>query len=87
MDIKELQQLANIIGGVVVIENDQPAFVVLPYKKLFFNQEKPGVKPIAQGLVSEYSPEIEEEDKFDRLNKEILLLKDEIEKKEQELLG
>lgn len=33
MDTKELQKLARKVGGLVVIENDKPAFVILNYDK------------------------------------------------------
>ena len=44
MNIDELKKMANQFGAVVVLENDKPSFVVLPfdkYKELFFqNKDK-----------------------------------------------
>lgn len=80
MDFKELKELAKKLGGIVVMNGSTPELVILSYgnyKKL----ENP-TTPAGRLAEDENTGEIE------KLNQEILGLKEEIRQKEEtELLG
>ena len=95
MDIKELQKLAEKVGGIVVMENDSPAFVILNYSKF---SELTGYGTAAPheildedfqdsftGEMLKSSSSLVEDEAVEELNKEILTLAEEIENKEKSL--
>ena len=75
---KELKNLISRFGTVIVIENDVPKFVVMTYDKfdgvIHKNVDNSG--NIAQDSGEEMA---------DRLNKEILALKEQVAEKEREV--
>jgi hypothetical protein len=81
MDFNQLKQLAEKLGGILVMDGDKPKFVIISY-----DQYKKGE---ARDLVVEPEtyqelPEKSDEDQknYDRLNQEILALREEIKRKE-----
>lgn len=101
MNIKELEKLAMQFGSVVVLEDEKPAFVVLPFEKYQALQEKENnegkeilVKHfsrlggngsvLAEFAANRQAPEEanavsnENSEDLERLNKEILALKEEV---------
>jgi len=75
--------LAGKIGGVVVIEDDKPAFVVLSYDKFneltSLNPGKEDLESFSQELLSP------EDEAVESLNKEVMALSEEIESKESKI--
>ncbi len=80
MDFKRLKELARRLGGILVLDGNEPEFVVLPYEKYEkLESEKEGQLPIHNQS---------EEKSLEKLNQEILALKEEIRQKESlELLN
>ncbi|MBI2003470.1 MAG: hypothetical protein HYS78_00595 [Parcubacteria group bacterium] len=77
---KELERLVSSLGGLVIIENSQPKFVVLSYDKFMSVIHK------SIDNSGNFSQDGSEEI-TDRLNKEILALKEQVAEKERELSG
>ena len=74
MNLSELKELAKQLGGIVVMNGDNPEWVILHYdhyRQLLVSDS------FAQPSGQQESPEIE------RLNKEISVLKEEIRQKEE----
>lgn len=67
MDFTKLKELAKHLGGVLVMNGNEPEFVILPYDK--YTPREPAVSQLDEQLV-------------DQLNNEILALKEEIRQKE-----
>lgn len=77
---KDLQELVSKIGGLVVVENGHPEFVILTYEKY-------------KGLVIHKSidnsgnfDKDSNEEIIDRLNKEIYALKEQVAERERDLI-
>ena len=88
MDIKELQKLIKNSTAVLVMDNGEPSFVVLGYDMYKDMVSRGGEKeikitqPIPNGIsVNNYHER--ESEILDRLNKEILALKSQIEMEEK----
>ena len=77
---KELEKLVSNLGGLVIVENDQPKFVVMSYDK--FNS----VIHKSLDNSGDFDKDSNEET-VDRLNEEILALKEQVAEKEKELTG
>ena len=77
---KELEKLVSSLGGLVIVENDQPKFVVMSYDK--FNS----VIHKSLDNSGDFDKDSNEET-VDRLNEEILALKEQVAEKEKELTG
>ncbi len=80
MNFNELKELSRRMGGVLVVNGNVPEFVVLPYsayKSLEAEAERSKPKESFVKTENEETAEIE------RLNKEILALKEEIRQKEE----
>ena len=75
MDFSKLKEIAKRLGGILVMQGNDPEFVVMSYDR--FNALEEGAQSIP---VSQIHPE--EEQMIDALNKEILALKEEIRQKE-----
>ena len=76
MDFNQLKKLAKKLGGILVLDGNEPEFVILPYDQY----EKGNGAPDDSG---ENTKGLDEEDKtIDKLNREILALKEEIRQKE-----
>ena len=76
MDFRQLKKLAKKLGGILVLDGNEPEFVILPYDQY----EKESGAPDSSG---EDAREPEEDDKtIEKLNQEILALKEEIRQKE-----
>ncbi len=99
MNAKELKQLAAQFGSVVVLQDDRPSFVVLSFEKYQELLDSSGGEVIVKHFskLSNGFPEANlvsssavDENKFgsgeevERLNKEILALKEEIRAKEEQ---
>lgn len=86
MDLEKLKQLAKKVGGVVVVNGENPEFVILTYNK-FQELEGPGngVNGIENAIFFE-NPETNgldrDQGEIERLNREILTLKEEIRQRE-----
>ena len=76
MDFNQLKKLARKLGGILVLDGNEPEFVILPYGQY----EKENGAPDDSG---ENTKEPEEEEKtIEKLNQEILAIKEEIRQKE-----
>jgi hypothetical protein len=75
MDFNQLKDLARKMGGILVMNGNNPEFVIMPYDKY---QKSEVAQPGATGLVCE-----EENSVIEKLNKEISALKEEIRQKEE----
>jgi uncharacterized small protein (DUF1192 family) len=88
MDFNRLKELTKKLGGILVLNGNEPEFVIMPYE----NYEKMEIGeniPIASrndentGVVAtEVVAEIDEQKTVDELNQEIAALKEEIRQKE-----
>lgn len=76
---EELKELISRLGSLVIVENNQPKFVVLSYDK--FN----GVIHKSIDNSGNFDKDSNEE-LTERLNKEILVLKEQIVEKERDLI-
>ena len=80
---EELKKLVFHLGSLVVVENNQPKFVVMTYDK--FNKVIHKSFDNSQDFDKDIREEAEES--IDRLNKEILVLKAEAAEKEKEIIS
>lgn len=92
MDIQELKKLINNSSAVVVMENAEPSFVIMnyqAYRNISQEEQKREVRITSQSVnaSAKPSPKEGELEILDRINKEILALKDEIEREEKTLLS
>ena len=84
---EELKNLVSRLGTLVVVENNEPKFVVMSYDK--FNGVIPAT--LSSGVIhksidnSGNFAQDGSEEITDRLNKEILALKEQVAEKEKEL--
>jgi len=78
MNFSRLKELVRKLGGLLVLDGDEPAFVVLSYDKYQKMEQGEEVPVIANGI-----SEIGDEETMERLNQEILVLKEEIRQKEE----
>jgi len=92
MDIKEIKNLINSFTAVLVLDNGEPSFVILGYgmyKDLASNkagEKEVKVTPLHNGAVANgYNQHEKEAEILERLNKEILALKTQIEMEEKSL--
>lgn len=92
MDIKEIKQLINSSTAVLVLDNGEPSFVVLGYgmyRDLVSSkagEKEVKINPIHNGaVVNSYNQHEKESEILERLNKEILALKAQIEMEEKGL--
>ncbi len=91
MDINELKKLIKNSTAVLVLENNEPAFVIMNYQtyKDFATEETKKEIKISHGANNgspvKINPKEGELEILDRINKEILALKDEIEREEKSL--
>ncbi len=84
MDFNRLKELVKKLGGILVLDGNEPEFVVLPYEN-YEKMEAGENVPIAHdGNVTAEAAASTTEDQtmVDRLNQEILALKEEIRQKE-----
>ena len=94
MDIRELKQLLKNSVSLLILENGEPAFVVVDYKvyrdlMARHDQDVAAVQNIdqtaARPTLSEQPVDPKEVEVLERLNKEILALKSQIELEEKNL--
>lgn len=90
MEIHELKKLVKNSTAVVVLEDNEPAFVVMNYQTYQNIAEGKEDKEVrinhsGNGVSVKISTKEGELEILDRINKEILALKDEIEKEEKSL--
>jgi hypothetical protein len=71
MDFNQLKELTKKVGGILVLDGNEPEFIILPYDQY----EK--MSQMADNKDSE-----SEEETIEKLNREILALKEEIRQKE-----
>jgi len=71
MDFDQLKELTKKVGGILVLNGNEPEFIILPYDQY----EK--MNQMADNKDSE-----SEEETIEKLNREILALKEEIRQKE-----
>lgn len=76
---KEMQDLVSSLGGLVVVENNQPKFVVISYEK-YKNLVIHKNIDNSENFDKDGSEEVAE-----RLNKEISALQEQVSEKEKEL--
>ena len=90
MDINELKKLIKNSTSVLVLDNGEPSFVVMGYKTYkdiaLENKGEKEVK-IQVGNGAGYSGHEQETEILERLNKEILALKAQIEMEEKGISG
>ena len=90
MDIQELKKLIKHSTAVVILENSEPSFVIMNYQayKSLANEEANKEIKISHTNGSPLPKTSQKEGELeilDRINKEILALKDEIEREEKSL--
>ncbi len=95
MDIKEIKNLINTSTAVLILDNGEPSFVILGYsmyKDLASNkagEKEVKITPLHNGAVvnsaNGYNQHEKETEILERLNKEILALKTQIEMEERSL--
>jgi len=95
MDINELKKLIKHSTAVVVLENSEPSFVIMnyqAYKNMALEETQKEVRipthtnnGYTNGFPVRPNPKEGELEILDRINKEILALKDEIENEEKSL--
>ena len=88
MNIEELKKLVKNSTAVLVLDNGEPSFVILnydSYKDLVFKEPVKEVKIRNGSSRDEDKPEVPEieSEVLERINKDILALKEEIEKEEK----
>lgn len=95
MDVNELKKLIKNSTAVLVLDNGQPSFVVVDYKMYKdLVSDRMGEKEVkitkehhGNHLFNGYSLQERDMEILERLNKEILALKDQIESEEKGLGG
>jgi hypothetical protein len=75
MNFEELKKLVRRFGSVVLFNDDKPELVVLPYDKV-------GVESETGEVEDQY-----EQQEIERLNSEILALREELAQREREIEG
>ena len=88
MDIRELRKILKSSGSVLVLENNEPDFIILDYDfyKRSLEETKVDKVPDTAGLISVgQAASAKEAEIMERLNKEILTLKQQIETEEREI--
>lgn len=91
MDINELKKLIKNSTAVLVLENNEPSFVIMNYKtynNLAVEETKKEIiisHSTSNGSPIKINQKEGELEILDRINKEILSLKDEIEREEKSL--
>lgn len=86
MDFGRLKDLVKKLGGLLVFDGDEPTLVVLSYekfKKLDSSEEIPVSHGNGFGALIASNGIQEDEDTVEKLNQEILALKEEIRQKEE----
>ncbi len=76
MDFSKLKNMAKSLGGILVVNGNDPDLVILSYDKFEVLEAKPSNVAIRQ------ADSHKEDEMIDLLNKEILALKEEIRQKE-----
>ena len=86
MDVKEIKKLLETSASVLVMENGQPSFIMMSYEayKQLVNQENAKTNG-SNSTTTKQNPKDNEVEVLEKINKEILALKDEIEKEEKTL--
>ncbi|MEK7151262.1 MAG: hypothetical protein AAB784_00915 [Patescibacteria group bacterium] len=92
MDFSKLKELTKRLGGILVLDGDEPEFVILPYNKyenidtgeeIYFSKKSNGTA-YANGINPDRLDLAEDGDEaVEKLNQEILALKEEIRQKEE----
>jgi len=75
MDFTKLKEIAKRLGGILVMEGNEPEFVIMSYDRFDSLDQAPQSVPISQTVS-------EDDQLIDALNKEIMALKEEIRQKE-----
>ena len=78
MDFLKLKEIAKRLGGILVMEGNEPEFVILSYNKYEEMEGTPAPIEYPMGT----APGSGEENLIDQLNHEISALKEEIRQKE-----
>lgn len=81
---KDLQELVSNIGGLVIVENGRPDFVVLTYEKY---KDLVIHKNVDNSGNFDKDSKDSNEEIVDRLNKEISALKEQVAEREREISG
>ena len=84
MDFNRLKELAKKLGGILVLDGNEPEFVILPYdsyEKMELGETVP-IESHANAEAGVASMEMDEQKTVDELNQEIAALKEEIRLKE-----
>lgn len=90
MDLKEIKNLVKNSGAVLVMDNNEPSLVVMDYQtyKNIVTDEQPAkvqVRHENNGVAVKQNAKEGELEILERINKDILALKDEIEREEKNL--
>jgi hypothetical protein len=75
MNFEELKKLVRRFGSVVLFDDNKPELVILPY-------DKAGIEPETTEVEDQH-----EQQEIERLNNEILALREELAQKEREAEG
>lgn len=84
MDFEQLKKLVKKLGGILVLDGNKPEFVLLSYDqyKKMDMAAGDGEVPISQEEPERQEEQPEDEKTIEKLNREILALKEEIHQKE-----
>ena len=78
MDFSKLKELARQLGGILVMQGDEPEFVILPYEKYIPTESQNVPVHPSHPTNPELVDSPEEDRLIETLNSEIAALKDEI---------
>lgn len=78
MDFSKLKELARRLGGILVMQGDEPEFVILPYEKYMPSEGQNVPVHTEHPTHPELIGNPEEDRLIETLNNEISALKDEI---------
>jgi len=86
MDFERLKKMAEKLGGILVLDKDEPSFVILPYDKYEelqkgFSKEQSVFRDIIENDTS--SENMQDQGAVEKLNKEIESLREEIRQREE----
>lgn len=88
LDMRELKPLLRQSGSVVVVEDGQPSVVIVDYGVYRGLVRAPAESAVQQGSsLASATPSTADAEFVERLNKEILALKNQIESEERALVG
>ncbi len=84
IDFQKLKELAKSLGGILIMEGNNPEFVVLSYDAYESMSSPKIAQPAEHSVVATLTTSESEQAVIETLNQEIAVLKEEIRQKETE---